>query len=361
MADSAAAEVDGRASVGSRAGRWSLLWPGGAAVLLALTGIIGCWSVARVPIGDLPAVRSLQVKALYFDDTPVDIVTTAAWLKVPATVTMREIVSDPTTWLRLHLEDWDRLAPSLRQRALSNMLRHFGAWISDPAAWSHLRATDWDHVPQPVRALAILGMVDAWAARYRLGEAHGLDRALVADTAKAIAMTESWFEHRAVHVNADGSHDVGISGASAYAREALSRLHRQGLADFTLSEADYLDPLPATRVLVFWLDRMLAEAGGDLDLAIRAYNVGISRARRGAGADYLRMVRQRRSVYIWRRGDTPTWEHLLAEAGVRAQVPDVSSLASARRAGSLVPSPDQWVDDNADPAVGPAVLLAPMP
>jgi hypothetical protein len=154
-----------------------------------------------------------------------------------------------------------------------------------------------------------------------------------------------------VYVNADGSADLGIGGASLFARDALRRLHARGLADFVLDDHEYFNPWPASRWLAFWLQLSLREADGDLPLAVRAYNVGIGRAVRGQGHEYLAAVERRRHRYFEGPSHSPTWSALsqyrrdqqwLPRLVVRATLHARAPIAPcARAACSLPASPGQ--------------------
>jgi hypothetical protein len=59
---------------------------------------------------------------------------------------------------------------------------------------------------------------------------------------------------------------------------------------------------------------MLEEAGGNIDLAVRAYNTGIGRAMTEAGDQYLKGVMRRRARYLeGRPSRSPSWRFLLQE------------------------------------------------
>jgi hypothetical protein len=258
----------------------------------------------------LPPVPRIRPAALLFDMTPLRVQTTVEWHKVFITVSRWQFLRDHTIWLRMQFEDWDVLPADTRDSGLQRLLDRYGSLATDRDAWRTMTADDWDGVPQPARVMAIAGMIEYWAGHYRVGADAGLDRELVVHTVKAIVMSESWFEHRAVYRNADGSLDIGIGGASDFARRTIRRWYIAGRCDFTMTDADYYNPWLASRWVAFWFKTMLQEADGDVDLAIRAYNKGLGDALRGEGHDYLAGVHRRRRRYFSGPSHSPTWAAL---------------------------------------------------
>lgn len=292
-------------------------------LVLAATGMYRYVDARYRDAGTLPAVAAVSPFGLFYDLRPTEVQVTRNWTKFTMVVPRYQFLADPTIWRQMHFEDWDRLDQGARRSGLASLLAHEGHLLGDPSRWPHLSAADWDDVPQPVRAMAIVGMIEHWVAFYQPGAAYGLDPGLVLRTSKAIAMSESWFDHRAVFTNRDGSQDFGVGGASQFARDTLRRWHQRGLADFTLQDDEYFNPWLATRWLVFWVGLTIDEARGDLDLAIRAYNVGISRAIGGDGADYFEGVERRRHRYFEGPSHSPTWADLSQYRRDRAWLPRV--------------------------------------
>ena len=252
-----------------------------------------------------PQLRLPPVDLRLVEGTVMD-----GWQTAPTVVTAEEVRSDRSLWREMFFRNWDRLESPLREEGLAAMYRRHRRLLRGPEAWRTMDASDWDRVPQPMRAMAVLGMIDCWERLYLPGEPHGLAARAVADRIQAIAMSESWFVHRAVSTNADGGEDVGIGQTSAATRSRIRVLHVRGASDFGLAEDDYFDPWKATRALVFWFKLLLGEASGDLDLATRAYNVGMERARQGRGSAYLEAVERREREYLLGRSPSPTWRWL---------------------------------------------------
>ena len=97
-------------------------------------------------------------------------------------------------------------------------------------------------------AMAFLNIINNWDDRYQVGRSYRLNRRLVTDTLQAVAMSASWFEHRAINVNANGSRDIGLSGirlrSPSDSQAACRRDDR-----FCAQRRQYDDPLKAARML----------------------------------------------------------------------------------------------------------------
>jgi hypothetical protein len=246
------------------------------------------------------------------DLRPIAITVTEEWQKVELTVAADRLVSSAPLWRRMHLDDWDRVPESHRSAALEAMVRRYGRAAAGPDAWAQMGPLDWDRVPQPIRAVAFIRMARYWADALGVGKDWPLRQPLVADTLAAVIATESWFEHRAVHVNRGGDKDLGIGQASAYCRRVLRAMPVNGDLDLTFGDDEYANPWKASRSAAVWFGLMLEEADGDLDLAVRAYHRGIRKARRGGASAYLARVNRHRTWVDGTYTDSPSWRFLTA-------------------------------------------------
>lgn len=272
-----------------------------------------------------PRLSGISIYAVWVDTTPVTFTVNSGWEKVPVTATAETVLTDRTLWRRMHFDDFDKIRNPLREQALEHMLQRYAGVLAGPSRWAAMDAHDWDEVPQPVRAMAFVAMARYWSEAYPVAAGFSVDRRLMGDTMAALVMVESWFDHRGTFTNPAGDRDIGVGAASEYCRTTLERLYQAERLGFLLDEADYFNPWLATRAMAAWFDLMIVEAGGDLDLAVRAYHRGIAAARRGAAADYLKNLKTKRRRFIRNTESSPAWNYLYRRA-----FEDAAALPAAR-------------------------------
>ena len=277
-----------------------------AAAVVAGSGYLWVQTLKTEP----PPVAPLDVYALLVDSTPVVLTVYAGGDYAPWRTTAHAVRTDTALWRRMHLANWNTVPEKLRAEGLDALLEANRSVLTNPQRWDSMTVRDWDLVPQPVRTVAYRQMVAYWTGFYGVGRQYGLPPRVVSDTAAAIVMSESWFDHRAIHRDRSGNADIGLAQASDFARARMRELYAQDIVDVALTTEDYFNPWSATRFTALWLSLLLDEAAGSLDLAVRAYNRGIANASDDRGWAYLEAVKRRLHRFIRNNDAPPAWAHV---------------------------------------------------
>ena len=276
------------------------------AVLLFSSTVVGYGRLRTLLNPVLPSIQEVGPYAPSI--IPVIVNITVAGKQHVVQTTVDDVRLSVSLWRNMHLSNWNTVPEQLRHEALGRMLARYRGVLNSPSAWDRMTPADWDNVPQPIRTVAYRRMMAYWSGFYHVGAKYGLPARLVADTLAAIVMSESWFDHRGILVNPDGSRDIGLAGASDYARSRMRELHRYGLVEIAPVDDDYYNPWIATRFVAIWMSLLLDEAHGDLAVATRAYHRGTASASDSFGAKYYDAVQARLTRFI-RNEDAPAaWD-----------------------------------------------------
>ena len=238
-----------------------------------------------------PYIKPISAYSTIVNDHTLEARITAGGFKLPFKAVRSDVESNGFFWRNAYIDDWDLLPADARERGLEKLMEKYKGFLFDAGKWSEMNASSWDYVPPPVRTIAYMNMIDYWSRHYNGGKKFGMSTKEFAGLVKAIVKAESWYEHRAINRNPDGTKDLGLSHLTDCSRKSISNLFGKNYTG-----KDYLNPLVGTEAAVLWFSQMLNESNGDVKQAVRAYNKGTAKAREGEGAEYYERVSSLSSV-----------------------------------------------------------------
>jgi len=177
------------------------------------------------------------------------------------------------------IQAWSVIPPGMIEEEMSWFYDRHSKVIYDRDSWQSMGPEDWSRVHAPARVAAFANMVDFWVDHYDAGEKSGIPKRGMSNTLKSIMIGESYLDH-----NASNNGDYGVSQISRGTRATMRKWFTSGRKngiDFSFGDDEYMNPYNSIRAGVWLFNEILEnEAGGDLKLAVRAYNAGIGDARK---------------------------------------------------------------------------------
>lgn len=194
--------------------------------------------------------------------------------------TMRNQISDifPLD-PEMPIKAWSVIPPGMIEEEMSKLYDRYSELINNRDAWKCMNIDAWSRVHAPARIAAFSEMVDFWVDYYGAGKKSGISKKEMSNTLNAIMIGESYFDHTATNRG-----DYGVSQISTATRATMKKWFKNGRKngiDFNFGDRDYMNPYNSIRAGVWLFSEILEnEAGGDLKLAIGAYNAGIRDAKK---------------------------------------------------------------------------------
>ena len=133
-----------------------------------------------------------------------------------------------------------------------------------------MNTDEWNDVPSPVRTAAFLAITRQACEQFSLKDL--INEPNPHETYASIIFAESFYESNLPTKRSD----VGLTQLSPEAREVLSQ--RSLFKNFT--RKDFINPYNSIMAGTYWFKLDLINAGKNVSLAIKSYNIGLFDARR---------------------------------------------------------------------------------
>lgn len=230
-------------------------------------------------------------------------------------VTVSKLLNNAKYWRIIGPSGWDALPKEIRDESLKRQFESYG-YALDSTVWNEMNLNDWNKLPKIVRMTSFLKIAEKIAEEYDLQKYS--KQPGVIEKFQSILIQESYLNHRSVRrenktvkpkKNNYTNTDIGVGQNSDWSRNRLRKTNEFK----NIKDENFFNPLISISAAAYEFRDRLKEANGNLELAIKAYNAGISAARTNTerAKEYFNWVQNRHKILTEPdKNLQPTWTYI---------------------------------------------------